>query len=34
MVPIIFSNLAQHLVAGTVHEITGRMLTNQKSESG
>jgi BASS family bile acid:Na+ symporter len=34
MVPIIFYNLAQHLVAGTVHEITGRTLTNQKSESG
>jgi BASS family bile acid:Na+ symporter len=34
MVPIIFYNLAQHLVAGTVHEITGRTLTNHKSESG
>ena len=34
LVPIIFYNLAQHLVAGTVHEITGRTLTNQKSESG
>ena len=35
MVPIILYNLAQHLVAGTVHEITGRRtLTHQKSESG
>lgn len=34
MVPIIFYNLVQHLVAGTVHEVTGKTLTNQKSESG
>ena len=31
MVPIIFYNLAQHLVAGTVHEITGRISANQTS---
>ena len=24
MVPIIFYNLVQHLVAGSVHEVTGR----------
>ena len=29
MVPIIFYNLVQHLVAGTVHEITGRISANQ-----
>jgi len=29
MVPIIFYNLVQHLVAGTVHEITGRISVNQ-----
>ena len=34
MVPIIFYNLVQHLVAGTVHQIIGRTVTNQKSESG
>jgi BASS family bile acid:Na+ symporter len=34
MVPVIFYNLVQHLVAGTVHEVTGRTLTNQQSESG
>ena len=34
MVPIIFYNLVQHLVAGTVHETTGRTLSSQKSESG
>lgn len=31
MVPIIFYNLVQHLVAGTVHEITGRISANQTS---
>lgn len=33
MVPIIFYNLVQHLVAGSVHEVMGRTLTNQKSEN-
>lgn len=32
MVPIIFYNLVQHLVAGTVHEVTGRNATVQKQE--
>ena len=32
MVPIIFYNLVQHLVAGSVHEVTGRTVPNQKSE--
>ncbi len=31
MVPIIFYNLVQHLVAGTVHEVTGRNSTNHQS---
>ena len=31
MVPIIFYNLVQHLVAGTVHEVTGRSIAAQKS---
>ena len=31
MVPIIFYNLVQHLVAGTVHEVTGRNIVAQKS---
>ena len=31
MVPIIFYNPVQHLVAGTVHEVTGRNLTNHQS---
>ena len=30
MVPIIFYNLVQHLVAGGVHEVTGRTISNQK----
>jgi bile acid:Na+ symporter, BASS family len=30
MVPIIFYNLVQHLVAGTVHEVTGRNAVVQK----
>lgn len=30
MVPIIFYNLVQHLVAGGVHEVTGRTLEKQK----
>lgn len=33
MVPIIFYNLVQHLVAGSVHEFTGRTAPDQKSES-
>jgi BASS family bile acid:Na+ symporter len=33
MVPIIFYNLVQHLVAGTVHEVTGRISANQTSGS-
>ena len=32
MVPIIFYNLVQHLTAGTVHEVTGRISASQKSE--
>jgi BASS family bile acid:Na+ symporter len=31
MVPIIFYNLSQHLVAGTVHEVTGRNVAVQKT---
>jgi BASS family bile acid:Na+ symporter len=31
MVPIIFYNLVQHLVAGTVHEVTGRNSANHQS---
>jgi BASS family bile acid:Na+ symporter len=31
MVPIIFYNLVQHLVAGSVHEVTGRNAVAQKS---
>ena len=31
MVPIIFYNLVQHLVVGTVHEVIGRISANQKS---
>jgi BASS family bile acid:Na+ symporter len=31
MVPIIFYNLVQHLVAGSVHEVTGRSIAAQKS---
>jgi len=31
MVPIIFYNLVQHLVAGSVHEVTGRNVVTQKS---
>jgi BASS family bile acid:Na+ symporter len=31
MVPIIFYNLVQHLVAGTVHEVTGRTVGDQKT---
>jgi BASS family bile acid:Na+ symporter len=31
MVPIIFYNLVQHLVAGSVHEMTGRNVAVQKS---
>jgi BASS family bile acid:Na+ symporter len=31
MVPIIFYNLVQHLVAGTVHEVAGRSIDAQKS---
>jgi BASS family bile acid:Na+ symporter len=31
MVPIIFYNLVQHLVAGTVHEVTGRNVVTHKS---
>ncbi|HKO31046.1 MAG TPA: bile acid:sodium symporter, partial [Nitrospiraceae bacterium] len=31
MVPIIFYNLVQHLVAGTVHEVAGRNVVAQKS---
>jgi len=31
MVPIIFYNLVQHLVAGGVHEVTGRTNGNRKS---
>jgi bile acid:Na+ symporter, BASS family len=31
MVPIIFYNLVQHLVAGSVHEVTGRNIAAQKS---
>lgn len=30
MVPIIFYNLVQHLVAGGVHEVTGRTVGDQK----
>ena len=33
MVPIIFYNFVQHLVAGGVHEVTERISTNQKSDS-
>jgi len=32
MVPIIFYNLVQHLVAGSVHEVTGRSTSAQKPE--
>ena len=32
MVPIIFYNLVQHLVAGSVHQVTGRSIAAQKSE--
>ena len=31
MVPIIFYNLVQHLVAGSVHEVTGRSIAAQQS---
>ena len=31
MVPIIFYNLVQHLVAGTLHALTGRTATDPKS---
>jgi bile acid:Na+ symporter, BASS family len=31
MVPIIFYNLVQHLVAGSVHEVTGRNIVTRKS---
>jgi len=30
MVPIIFYNLVQHLVAGSVHEVPGRTVGDQK----
>jgi len=30
MVPIILYNLVQHLVAGGVHEVTGRTSSDQK----
>ena len=31
MVPIIFYNLVQHLVAGSIHEVIGRNVSNQRS---
>jgi BASS family bile acid:Na+ symporter len=31
MVPIIFYNLVQHLVAGGVHEVIGRNIEDQKA---
>jgi BASS family bile acid:Na+ symporter len=31
MVPIIFYNLVQHLVAGGIHEVIGRSVVDQKS---
>ena len=34
MVPIIFYNLAQHIVAGIVHEFTDKPSANRKSKSG
>src|SRR6267143_3838485 len=33
MVPIILYNLVQHLVAGSVHQVTDKTFTNQKPES-
>jgi bile acid:Na+ symporter, BASS family len=33
MVPIIFYNLVQHLVAGSIHEVIGRNVADQKSDT-